>query len=81
MKSSKTNKIAHFRLFPFFIIFILIGIFAVPKDLCVQQYYKAVMSFDRNYPCKSLREIHFVDRDESMVRAIQEIFQLPENRQ
>lgn len=78
MKSSKTNKIAHFRLLPFFI---LIGIFAVPKDLCVQQYYKAVMSFDRNYPCKSLREIHFVDRDESMVRAIQEIFQLPENRQ
>lgn len=57
------------------------GIFAVPRDLCVQQYYKAVMSFNRNYPCKSLREIHFVDRDESMVRAIQEIFQLPKNRQ
>lgn len=33
------------------------------------------MSFSsENYPFKSLQEIHFVDRDESMVRAIQEIF-------
>lgn len=32
------------------------------------------MSFSKNYSFKSLREIHFVDRDETMVRAIQEIF-------
>lgn len=51
------------------------GVFAIPRDLCVQQYYKAVMSFSRDYVLKSLQEIHFVDKDESMVRAIQEIFQ------
>lgn len=33
------------------------------------------MSFSRRYPFKYLQEIHFVDRDESMVRAIQEAFQ------
>lgn len=33
------------------------------------------MSFSRSYPFKYLQEIHFVDRDESMVRAIQETFQ------
>lgn len=32
------------------------------------------MSFSKSYSFKSLREIHFVDRDETMVRAIQEIF-------
>lgn len=37
------------------------------------------MSFSRNYPFKSLQEIHFVDRDESMVRAIEEIFQQKES--
>lgn len=47
----------------------------MPRDLCVQQYYKAVMSFSRDYALKSLQEIHFVDKDESMVRAIQEVFQ------
>lgn len=33
------------------------------------------MSFSRDYAFKSLQEIHFVDKDESMVRALQEIFQ------
>lgn len=33
------------------------------------------MSFSRNYSFKSLKEIHFVDKDESMIKAIQEIFQ------
>lgn len=46
--------------------------------MCVQQYYKAVMSFSSNYAFKSLQEIHFVDKDESMVRAIQEVFQTKE---
>lgn len=32
------------------------------------------MSFSKNYSFKSLQEIHFVDRDETMVRAIQEFF-------
>lgn len=32
------------------------------------------MSFSTTYSFKNLREIHFVDRDETMVRAIQEIF-------
>lgn len=32
------------------------------------------MSFSKNYSFKSLQEIHFVDRDETMVKAIQEIF-------
>nr|XP_022342206.1 uncharacterized protein LOC111135979 [Crassostrea virginica] len=50
------------------------GIFGVPRDKCVEQYYKAAMSFCSTYPYKNLREIHFVDRDESMVRAIQEVF-------
>lgn len=38
------------------------------------------MSFSsNNYPFKSIQEIHFVDRDESMVRAIQETFQHKES--
>lgn len=37
------------------------------------------MSFSRDFAFKSsLQEIHFVDKDESMVRAIQEVFQLKE---
>lgn len=36
------------------------------------------MSFSRDYAFKSLQEIHFVDKDESMVRAIQDVFQLKE---
>lgn len=36
------------------------------------------MSFSRDYSVKSLQEIHFIDKDESMVRAIQEIFQSKE---
>ena len=50
----------------------------VPRDKCVEQYYKAAMSFCSTYPCKNLREIHFVDRDESMVRAIQAVFESKE---
>ncbi|XP_061162262.1 uncharacterized protein LOC133171516 [Saccostrea echinata] len=51
------------------------GIFGVPGDKCVEQYYKAVMTFSRSYPYQSLKEIHFIDRDPSMVSAIQAIFQ------
>ena len=43
--------------------------------MCVEQYYKATMSFSSIHSCQSLKEIHFVDRDESMVRAMQEVFQ------
>ena len=32
------------------------------------------MSFSSIHSCQSLKEIHFVDRDESMVRAIQDVF-------
>lgn len=32
------------------------------------------MSFSKNYSFKSLQEIHLVDRDETMVRAIQDFF-------
>ena len=46
----------------------------MPRDKCVEQYYKAAMSFCSTYPYKILSEIHFVDRDESMVRAIQAVF-------
>lgn len=53
----------------------LVGIFSVPRDKCVEQYFEATVSFSRRYPFKYLQEIHFVDRDESMVRAIQEAFQ------
>ena len=42
--------------------------------MCVEQYYKATMSFSSTHSCQSLKEIHFVDRDESMVRAIQDVF-------
>ncbi|XP_062591829.1 uncharacterized protein LOC134253316 isoform X4 [Saccostrea cucullata] len=51
------------------------GIFGVPGDKCVEQYYKAVITFSRRYPFRSLKEIHFVDRDPSMVSAIQATFQ------
>lgn len=54
------------------------GIFAVPKKYCVEEYYKAAMSFSRNYSFKNLLEIHFVDREDSMVRAVQEKFQQKE---
>ena len=40
----------------------------------MEQYYKAVMSFSSTHSCQSLKEIHFVERDESMVRAIQDVF-------
>lgn len=36
------------------------------------------MSFSRDYAFKSLQEIHFVDKDESTVKAIQEVFQTKE---
>ena len=42
--------------------------------MCVEQYYKAIMSFSSTHFCQSLKEIHFVDRDELMVRAIQDVF-------
>ena len=42
--------------------------------MCVEQYYKATISFSSTHSCQSLKEIHFVDRDESMVRAIQDVF-------
>lgn len=32
------------------------------------------MSFSKTYSFKNLRDIHFVDRDETIVRAIHEIF-------
>lgn len=51
------------------------GIFAVPMKNCVEEYYEAAMSFSRGYPFENLQEIHFVDRNESMVIAMQEIFQ------
>ena len=56
-----------------FLQFVL-GIFAVPREMCVEQYYKATTSFSSTHFCQSLKEIHFVDRDESMVRAIQDVF-------
>lgn len=37
------------------------------------------MSISRNYSFRSLQEIHFVDKDESFVRAIQETFQQKES--
>ena len=57
------------------LLFVFQGIFGVPREKCVEQYYKAAMSFCSTYKCKNLREIHFVDRDESIVRAIKEVFQ------
>ena len=56
------------------LLLFVLGIFAVPRDLCVEQFYKATMSFCSTHSSQSLKEIHFVDRDESMVRAIQDVF-------
>ncbi|XP_061196803.1 uncharacterized protein LOC133205079 [Saccostrea echinata] len=56
------------------------GIFGVPRDKCVEQYHKAVTTFSRSYPFLRLREIHFVDRDASMVSALQVVFQQKTSR-
>lgn len=55
-------------------MYIFTGIFGVPKDKCVEQYYRAVVSFSRSNKCYSLREIHFVDRDYDMVGNIKASF-------
>ena len=52
--------------------FSLSGIFAVPKELCALQYVKALKLFIDHRG--GLREIHFVDTDNNMVRLIQHVF-------
>jgi len=54
------------------LLYFLSGIFAVPKELCALQYVKALKSFIDHRG--GLREIHFVDTDDNMVRLIQYVF-------
>lgn len=49
------------------------GSFGVPKDLCGEMYALAVHEFDKEIPL-SLKEIHFVDIDLSMLGKIKEGF-------
>ncbi|XP_062611923.1 uncharacterized protein LOC134273729 [Saccostrea cucullata] len=50
------------------------GIFGVPREKCAECYYKAVCEFAASYPRQSLQEIHFVDRDSTMIAEIQNAF-------
>ena len=52
------------------------GKFAVPKELCAMEYVKAVMEFSSTIVrgSRSLREIHFVDKDSDMTSLIEQAF-------
>ncbi|KAK3105060.1 hypothetical protein FSP39_016460 [Pinctada imbricata] len=45
------------------------GIFGVPKDICVKQYYRAIVSYSQSAG-RPIKEIHFVDKDQRMVDCI-----------
>jgi len=57
-----------------FVSFCFIGIFGVPKDICTQQYQKAVMEFSHKFHRGTIKEIHFVDIDKGMCSLIQKTF-------
>ncbi|XP_062600871.1 uncharacterized protein LOC134262490 [Saccostrea cucullata] len=50
------------------------GIFGVPRDKCVECYYQAVVAFLSSNKPTYLKEIHFVDRDPTMVDDIKAVF-------
>ncbi|XP_060080184.1 uncharacterized protein LOC132559570 [Ylistrum balloti] len=51
------------------------GIFGVPKELCSQQYYRAVEEYSRTRGHdSSLTEVHFIDKDTEMCQLIQTTF-------
>lgn len=51
------------------------GIFAVPKELCTQEYYRAVTDYSANRgPRSTLTEVHFIDKDKHMCQLIQTTF-------
>jgi O-acetyl-ADP-ribose deacetylase (regulator of RNase III) len=58
-----------------FVSFCFIGIFGVPKDICTQQYQKAVTEFSHKFHRDTtIKEIHFVDIDKGMCSLIQKTF-------
>ncbi|XP_021355423.1 uncharacterized protein LOC110451630 [Mizuhopecten yessoensis] len=51
------------------------GIFGVPKELCTQQYYRAVEEYSKSRRSRStLTEVHFIDKDTQMCELIQTTF-------
>jgi hypothetical protein len=57
-----------------FLSHFFIGIFGVPKDICTQQYQKAVKEFSHKFHRDTIKEIHFVDIDKGMCSLIQKTF-------
>ncbi|XP_021355425.1 uncharacterized protein LOC110451632 [Mizuhopecten yessoensis] len=51
------------------------GIFGVPKELCTQEYYRAVKEYSKSRRSHStLTEVHFIDKDTQMCKLIQTTF-------
>ncbi|XP_041354984.1 uncharacterized protein LOC121372626 [Gigantopelta aegis] len=50
------------------------GIFGVPKPSCAEVYVRAVKSFDMVVTGGSLRQVHFVDVNDTMLHLIQQEF-------
>ena len=51
-------------------IFYLTGVFGVPRKWCATQYCLAVKCFSRLNWNSSLKEVHFIDIDEEMLKVI-----------
>ncbi|KAK3104456.1 hypothetical protein FSP39_002419 [Pinctada imbricata] len=49
------------------------GIFGVPWEVCVKQYYQAVVAYSQT-ATSPIKEIHFVDKDQRMVDCISSKF-------
>ncbi|XP_063409307.1 uncharacterized protein LOC134692732 [Mytilus trossulus] len=51
------------------------GIFGVPKEICRQMYCQAVISYSKKQgKLTSLKEIHFIDKDQDMIAMVQQEF-------
>ena len=54
-----------------------LAIFGVPEEMCAVQYARAIQKYSLGMPSdeKRLKEIHFIDKNPSIVRLIQKTFQ------
>lgn len=73
---SLSTRVMYFFLYTFNLLIVGFGlaIFGVPEDLCVCQYVQAIVQFSKEYK-GSLKEVHFIDKNASIVRQIQREFQ------
>lgn len=55
-------------------IFLITGIFKVPKKVCAVQYARAILEFGDKNNC--LEEIHIVDINSEMISIVQKIFNI-----